>query len=508
ANPGEPTLRGSELVFNAGWEMIEAPRLKDADGSALSKPGVETRDWYDATVPGTVLTTLVDQGVYPDPYYGLNNLLIPESLNKQDYWYRTEFTVPKNFAGRELTLQFNGINYYAEVWLNGQYLGHITGAFIRGNFDVTKWAQPGAKNVLVVMVAPPPDPGIPSEQSVKGGPGDNGGKLCVDGPTFECSEGWDWIPGVRDRCTGIWQDVVLRATGPVEIGDPQVVTKLPLPDISSADVTVAAELRNTSDSAEKGILRAQFEGVNLEQPVLLNAGEVKTVTFAPGEFKQLRVNHPRLWWPNGYGKPELYHLKLSFVTDDKKESDEKSLRFGMREMSYEFAVKKPAGGTERVEFTPTLALGSGKPVIDNRRDTMVWGLENKAKRDAAVEAKGEKPPTTPFWWGRNQETMVGLWPEAERSPALRVLTDEKAMGPYLVIKVNGQKIECLGGDWGMDDAMKRVSRERLEPYIRLTRDANMTMIRNWAGQSTSEAFYDLCDEYGILVWNDFWDNTE
>ncbi|HEU5395622.1 MAG TPA: glycoside hydrolase family 2 TIM barrel-domain containing protein, partial [Verrucomicrobiae bacterium] len=73
---------------------------------------------------------------------------------------------------------------------------------------------------------------------------------------------------------------------------------------------------------------------------------------------------------------------------------------------------------------------------------------------------------------------------------------------------NGQRIECLGGDWGMDDAMKRVSRERLEPYIRMTRDAHMNMILNWAGQSTSEAFYDLCDEYGILVWNDFWRNTE
>ncbi|MBU6411622.1 MAG: beta galactosidase jelly roll domain-containing protein, partial [Verrucomicrobia bacterium] len=220
ADPGEPALRGDELVFNAGWEMIEAPRLKTADGAALSRPGVDTRDWYDATVPGTALTTLVNEGVYPDPYYGLNNLLIPESLNKQDYWYRTQFTLPKKFAGRELTLQFNGINYYAEVWFNGEYLGHITGAFIRGKFDVTKLAKPGAENVLAVMVAPPPDPGIPSEQSVKGGPGDNGGKLCLDGPTFECTEGWDWIPGVRDRDTGLWQDVILRATGPVMIEDP------------------------------------------------------------------------------------------------------------------------------------------------------------------------------------------------------------------------------------------------------------------------------------------------
>jgi len=183
------------------------------------------------------------------------------------------------------------------------------------------------------------------------------------------------------------------------------------------------------------------------------------------------------------------------------------LRFGVREMSYDFEVKKDDGTHERVEFTPTLAGDSGGKIIDNRRDTMVWGLENKAKRDAAILAAGGKPPTTPFWWGQNQQTCVGLWPGAEQSPALRRL-DDPNMGPYLVIKVNGQRIECLGGDWGMDDALKRVSRERLEPYLRMTRDAHLNMILNWAGQSTSEALFDLCDEYGILVWNDFWRNTE
>lgn len=506
ATPGEPALRGNELVFNSGWEMIEAPRLH-ADGAALSQPGVNTSDWYDATVPGTVLTTLVDQGVYPDPYYGLNNLLIPESLNKQDYWYRTEFVLPKKFNDRELTLQFKGINYYAEVWFNGQYLGHITGAFIRGNFNVTKLAHPGAKNVLAVMVAPPPDPGIPSEQSVKYGPGDNGGKMCLDGPSFECAEGWDWIPAIRDRDTGIWQDVILRATGPVAFGDPQVVTKLPLPDISSAEVTVNAELRNISASEQTGVLRGEFEGVKFEQPVSLAGGETKIVSFAPKDFPQLTLSHPRLWWPNGYGKPELYHLQLTFITGDRKESDRMTSRFGIREMTYEFEVKKPDGTHERVQFDPTAAIGANEKIIDNRRDTMVWGLENKAKRDAAIIAAGRKPPTTPFWWGQEQQTTVGLWPGAEKSPALQIAYD-KTMGPYLVVEVNGRKIECLGGDWGMDDAMKRVSRDRLEPCIRMTRDAHMNMILNWAGQSTSDALFDLCDEYGIMVWNDFWRNTE
>jgi len=505
AKRGEPSLRGNELVFNAGWELAEAPRLK-ADGAVLSQPGVDTREWYDATVPGTVLTTLVEQGVYPDPYFGLNNLAIPESLNKQDYWYRTEFTVPAAFAGRELWLQFKGINYYAEVWLNGQYLGHITGAFTRGEFQVGGLARPGARNVLAVMVAPPPDPGLPSEQSVKFGPGDNGGALCLDGPTFACSEGWDWIPALRDRCTGLWQEVVLRATGPVTIVDPQVTTELPLPDTTRADLAIRTELRNASASVQQGILKGAFEGARFEQPVTLQAGETSVVTFLPAAFPQLTLRQPRLWWPNGYGRPELYHLQLSFVTRDKQESDRAAVRFGVRELSYELAVKTAAGPVERVEFRPTLARGSSQPVIDNRRTTMLWGAENQEAR-ARTNDPQAKPPTTPFWYGERQATTVGLWPGAENSPALRPVQDP-AMGPFLVIKVNGQRIECLGGNWGMDDAMKRISRERLEPYVRLHRDAHLTMIRNWSGQSTSETFYNLCDEYGLLVWNDFWLNTE
>ena len=145
AQKNKPDLRGHDLVLNAGWDMAEAPNVP-ADGAALSTAGFNSQSWYDATVPGTVLTTLVDEGVYRDPYFGLNNLTIPESLNKQDYWFRTEFTVPAEFAGRQLSLQFNGINYYAEIWLNGQYLGHITGAFIRGQFNVTRYINPNTTN--------------------------------------------------------------------------------------------------------------------------------------------------------------------------------------------------------------------------------------------------------------------------------------------------------------------------------------------------------------------------
>jgi len=475
-----PTANG--MIVNAGWKLAVANRI-NVTGEMLSVTGFPTSGWYDATVPGTVLGTLVDQGIYPDPYFGLNNLQIPESLNKQDYWYRTEFTVPTTWAGRKLWLDFKGINYYAEIWLNGKYLGHITGAFIRGEFDVSAAINRSGTNALAVMIAPPPDPGIPSEQSVKFGPGDNGGKMCLDGPTFFCAEGWDWIPAIRDRCSGLWQDVVLRTTGPVSINDPQVVTKLPLPDTSQADVLISTELRNSSSNIQHGVLRGKFEGVQVEQAVKLQPGETKTVSFSARDYPQLTVQHPRLWWPNGYGKPELYTLQLIFLTSDKKESDQQSTRFGIREMSYELGVKMPDGKVERVEFTPTLASKDHGPVIDSSRKAMGWDPH------------------------QYETVAVAIEPGKENSPALKRVNDEQ-MKSYLVVKVNGQKIECLGGNWGMDDALKRIPRERLEPYIRLHRDANLNMIRNWCGQSTSEAFYDLCDEYGILVWNDFWMSTE
>ena len=180
----------------------------------LSTPGFDSASWMDATVPGTVLTTMVDQGLYPEPTYGLDNLAIPESLARQDYWYRDELTVPAGFEGRTFTLTFKGVNYAAEVWLNGQRLGEIRGAFVRGIFDVTGVLRPGQPNALVARVSPVPHPGIPHEESLKAGAGPNGGAMLFDGPTFFSTEGWDWIPGIRDRCTGIWQDVVLHVERP------------------------------------------------------------------------------------------------------------------------------------------------------------------------------------------------------------------------------------------------------------------------------------------------------
>jgi len=144
----------NEWMISGRWKLRPAPEIS-ASGDVISQNGFATNGWWDATVPGTVLTTMINQGVYPDPGYGLNNLAIPESLNKRDYWYRSEFTAPAEWKGQRLTLTFEGINYAAEVWLNGKRMGTIKGAFIRGVFDVTNAISAGGTNVLAVRVSPP-----------------------------------------------------------------------------------------------------------------------------------------------------------------------------------------------------------------------------------------------------------------------------------------------------------------------------------------------------------------
>jgi len=483
------------------WKLIAAPDIH-VDAGELSKPAVDTRKWMLATVPGTVLTTMVDRGIYSDPDYGLNNLAIPESLNKQDYWYRTEFKAPKEIAGRQLTLTFEGINYKADVWLNGQSLGAITGAFIRGVFDVTKVLKPD--NVLLVRVSPPPHPGIPQEQSIKGGPGENGGMMCLDGPTFVATEGWDWIPAIRDRDTGIWQPVTLSASGGVKIGDPQVVTKLPLPHTSRADVMITVPLQNSTGSPVRGVLKAAFGPAQVTKDV--QPTEVtKEITLPPGnseikltpaEFPLLTVQNPRLWWPNGYGRQDLYILKLTF-SENQADSDTKSIRFGIREITYELSLLDKGGHLHRLEYSPTAAFLKGERVVDVSHNGM-------RELPAADPFPADYPKEWKEWWKSYAASLV---PGGESSSAIRLL-DDKKMGHYLVIKVNGVRIAARGGNWGMDDSRKRVSRERLEPYFKLHQQANLNIIRNWVGQNTEATFYDLADEYGMLVWNDFWESTQ
>jgi Exo-beta-D-glucosaminidase Ig-fold domain/Concanavalin A-like lectin/glucanases superfamily/Glycosyl hydrolases family 2/Glycosyl hydrolases family 2, sugar binding domain/Glycosyl hydrolases family 2, TIM barrel domain len=474
-------------TLSGGWRLTPAPKVTAA-AEEISKPGFRTEGWWGATVPGTVLTTMVDRGVYPDPDYGLNNMAIPESLNKQDYWYRAEFAAPKQAKGERRTLVLEGINYRAEVWLNGRHMGQVTGAFERGVFDVTDALRPAGSNALAIRISPPPHPGIPQEQSILGGPGENGGMMCLDGPTFVATEGWDWIPAERDRDSGLWQDVRLVPSGAVMVGDPQVITALPRlqngqMNTTQADVAITVPLKNGGGETKRGKLMVSFEGVEVTKEISVAAGG-ESVELKPAEFPQLHLTHPRLWWPNGYGKPELYHLKISFDEDGGGSSSVTS-QFGVREVTYELSLFDNDGRLRRVEYSPVEDRDRMSPAVDVSHYGMreVSRHKDVPRAVASIAAGADGAPS--------------LHPDGDLGPA-----------PYLVIKVNDVRNAARGGNWGMDDARKRVSRERLEPYFRLHRDAGLNIIRNWVGQSTEETFYELADEYGLMVWNDFWDSTQ
>ncbi|MEP7246311.1 MAG: glycoside hydrolase family 2 TIM barrel-domain containing protein [Gammaproteobacteria bacterium] len=469
------------------WRLSESPKVT-ASGAEISRAGFVDALWYGATVPGTVLTTLIDRGVYPDPDYGLNNLAIPESLARQDYWYRTQFSLPMALAGRQLTLTFKGINYAAEVWANGRRLGDIKGAFIRGTFNVTGILSPDELNVIAVRISPPPHPGIPHEESIAAGPGENGGAQALDGPTFFASEGWDWIPGIRDRNSGLWQAVELKASGTLRLLDAHVVTTLPLPletggaatAVEYADVSLSVPVENGNTAPTDARIAASFEGVHVEKALTLAPGK-SDVTFDVREFPQLRVKKPRLWWPNGYGAPNLYTLTISVRGgSDATVSDSTQLRFGIRHITYELSLFDQEGRLRRVEVDPTAGSARGEQLVDVRHEAI---------------------KKTPNGWAES------LTPAGETSTAVRAVGSD-SLAPYLVIRVNGVPIAARGGNWGTDDSRKRISREHLEPFFRLHQAANLNIIRNWVGQNTEDVFYDLADEYGLLILNDFWASTQ
>ena len=402
------------LAISAGWQLQDVARVPQA-GAQVASAHFKTKGWYTATVPGTVLTTLVNNRVYPEPLYGENNRpeTIPDSLCRTSYWYRTELKIPKEYAGKHIWLNFDGINYSSAIWVNGTQVGTTRGAFLRGRFDVSANVHAGKKAVIAVLVAPQPHPGEPHEHTLHAGMGQNGGITAIDGPTFLSTIGWDWLPAIRDRDTGIWQKAYLSASGPVLVKDPLITTDLPLPRIDSSDVAVQATVENVTDQPQKGVLKGTIDTITFEQPVEIAAHSAQKVTFDKTTTSALHIENPRLWWPNGYGPQNLYTLHLSFE-QNAAGSDAQDVTFGIRKITYSV-------------------------------------------------------------------------PDSEN----------------LTISVNGARVFIRGGNWGLDEGLKRIPRERLDAEIHMHQIAHLNLIRNWVGQSTGEDFYELCDKYGMLIWDEF-----
>lgn len=318
-----------------GWALRSGHGLR-VDGAVLSSAGYDDSDWVPVRrMPGTVLGILQDAGVYPNLYVGKNLLTeVPQDLYRQDWWYRTTFTAPAGLT--TYRLNFPGINYRADVWLNGQLVAdarRMVGMYNHHDLDVTRWIISGSPNTLAVRVIP--------ERAIQD----------VDG--VELADSWyDWInwrylgyqgPGknptngnsfVADRNAGIFKPVHLRAFGPVDVGTATVVTDLRLPNTSTARLTIYSTVRNDSDRPVRGVLRAAVArpgkpSFQVAQPVRLAAREQREIRFSPEDFSPLTIEDPDLWWPYTLGTPALYDLRLDFVQGPAVTSTV-AQRFGIR----------------------------------------------------------------------------------------------------------------------------------------------------------------------------------
>jgi hypothetical protein len=433
---------------------LQSSSLVKSDGAEISKPGY-SKDvhWFPVTVPSTVLTGLVANKVYPDPYAGMNNMLIPDASDefnkkydltkfshlpndpnpwKKPYWYRTVFSVPAEEKGRHFQIIFKGINYRAAVWVNGKQLADssvMSGMFGEYSLDVSNEVVAGSENAMAVRIWPLDYPGLPAEEQLKalgdffenGGPTGDIGKNV----TMLCSVGWDWMPPVRDRNIGIWAPVFLRTTGGVTIAEPKIVTELPkLPDTTAATVSLSLKLLNHGLAEGKGNLNVtispfNFTGqdIRISKEVAISKDPEVQVELNSANTPQLNISNPQLWWPNGYGQPNLYRIRLRFETATGV-SDDTTFLFGIR----------------------TIAT-------------------------KALEVNGS--------WRRD-------------------------------FYINGERIHITGGAWVPDMMLNRDS-VRYDYEFRLCRNSNINLVRIWGGGVTPrDEFWDAADRFGLLVWSDFW----
>lgn len=383
---------------NMLWQ-VKAQSEINSDSAKMYTPGYNCSDWVNAIVPGTVFTAYVHAGIEKDPNYGDNIYQVDKSKYNRNFWYRTSFATPGHKHGEQLWLNFEGINRKGEIFLNGIRLGELDGFMQRGKFNITGIINNNDSNVLAVLVKYPPLP-IPNHQS----------------PTYISSDGWDWMPSVPGLLSGITDDVYLTVTGSVSLTDPWIRTLVPSKNTGVVALQVNLQNTNVKDAKGECIVTINPGNIQLKKTVEIKAGQTLGVSFDSSHYKELIIKDPSLWWPNGYGEPNLYSCDIKFITENTV-SDSKQLKFGIRQYSYD---------------------------------------------------------TT---------------------------------GSVFYLLVNGERIYVKGGNWGMSEYLLRCRGEEYDLKVKLHKEMHMNMIRNWIGSVTDEEFYDACDKYGIMVWDDFWLNS-
>jgi hypothetical protein len=380
----------------------------------LSKPGLNTSNWINAIVPGTVFYAYVKAGKEANPDYADNIYKVDKAKYNRPFWYRTEFSSKNLTPGKRIWLNFNGIHKRGEIYLNGNHIGTIKGIVERGLYDVTSLLNKKSANVILVLVVPP-----------RNDPEHKHPLANWESPTYISSGSWDWMPAVPGLNSGITDSVSITEKGPVAIADPWIRTYMP--DKTTADLTLNVKLNNTSSSTVNGTIRFTINpgNITVTSPKLtLKANTTQIINYDWKQFSQLHIKNPKLWWPNGYGgkadgTQNLYTCTVSFNVNSKTPSDIVTKTFGIR----------------------------------------------------------------------------------------KITADTTTLNGPLRVYVNNVPILLKGGNWGMSDYMLKARGKDYDTRIRFHKEMNYNIIRNWTGEVTDEAFYQYCDKYGIMVWDDFWLNN-
>ena len=399
------------------WEVKPQADLENVTGEQISTPGFEMSEYVKGVVPGTVFTAYVEAGIVPDPNYADNIYKVDETFYNRPFWYRTEFELPDSYSeGKRVWLHFDNTNRFADFYFNGEKISgtktstkDVSGHMLRSKFDVTHLVKKSGKSAIAVLII---DPDQKKTRKAK----DPYGVACS--PSYLAGAGWDWMPYVPGRLAGITGNTYLMVTGDVVMEDPWVRSELPT--LQKAELSISTNVRNASSSPKKVVVSGVIQpgNISFSKEVRVEGGATTELSITKDDIAQLVIDQPKLWWPNGYGDPNLYTCKLTCSVDGEV-SDVKDLTFGIKKYEYK--------------------------MVDN---------------------------------------VVGY--------------------PVLTFFINGQKIYLKGGNWGMSEYLLRCQGKEYETKIRLHKEMNYNMIRLWTGCVTDDDFYDYCDKYGIMVWNDFW----
>ncbi|MFT4152288.1 glycoside hydrolase family 2 protein [Parafilimonas sp.] len=315
--------------LNEGWKCMKASSVKE-DGNTISSSNYNIGKWKPATVPGTVLTTMLNNKEVPDPFYGMNNEKIPDIYNVgaayYTYWFVKDFTETAS-STEQVYLKLRGINYSCNVFLNGRQLNKTLhkGMFLSQEYNITSYLNKNGKNRLAVIVYPPDAVG-----HANGGQGGDG--TIARNISHQYVAGWDWIQPIRDRNTGIWDKVLIEKTQQVKIQNTHIVTDVPgIRKVEGAQqpaiIHVSTELYNPTEIAVSGIVSYELGGNTVSEPVTVPAQSTRAV-----QLKDLLLQNPKLWWPNTYGPQNVYPLNLKFTIGNVL-SDVDSSTIGIREIT-------------------------------------------------------------------------------------------------------------------------------------------------------------------------------